>query len=109
MAKQQKRRRTVAQESAGSTGVSASEPQYTYEVLETPHLPEQERANAAAMLGALGLERLAVVRQLDALDEQLKPFVQQAVRAELPYRRISELTGYSRSTIARWSKDFGSQ
>ncbi|GGK63690.1 hypothetical protein Ppa06_19780 [Planomonospora parontospora subsp. parontospora] len=70
--------------------------------------PEQQIADAVASIAHLGTVRLAVVRQLAGLDTALRPRVEEAIRAGVPYRRIEELTGYSRSMLSRWTRDAGS-
>ncbi|MFG1903021.1 helix-turn-helix domain-containing protein [Micromonospora carbonacea] len=77
---------------------------YRYEVIPTPDLPEQERAAAVSRIAGFGAERLRLLRELEQVDETLRPRVLQAVAAGVPYRRIAELTGYSRSAISRWGQ-----
>jgi DNA-directed RNA polymerase specialized sigma24 family protein len=77
---------------------------YRYEVVELPPLPEQDQAVAVRGIAALGAERLRLLRDLDRVDEDLRPRVQGAIAVGVPYRRIAELTGYSRSTLSRWSR-----
>ena len=78
---------------------------YRYEVIETPELPEQDRAAAVGRLAGLGAERLRLLGELAQLDEELRPRVRFALSVGVPYRRIEELTGYSRSALSRWSRD----
>ncbi|GAA2530641.1 hypothetical protein [Pilimelia columellifera] len=79
--------------------------EYIYEVLPTPDLsPEQGRAAAVAGIGAVGMQRLRLLGELDGLDQILRPRVHAAIEAGVPYRRITELTGYSRSTLSRWAQ-----
>jgi DNA-directed RNA polymerase specialized sigma24 family protein len=42
---------------------------------------------------------------LERLDTRLRPLILEAVAAGVPYRRIAELTGVSRATVARWAED----
>ncbi|MEV4663422.1 hypothetical protein AB0J85_15910 [Micromonospora echinofusca] len=77
---------------------------YRYEVMEMPSLPEQDQAVAVRGIAALGAERLRLLHELDQVDEDLRPRVQTAIAVGVPYRRIAELTGYSRSTLSRWSQ-----
>ncbi|WP_146017569.1 hypothetical protein [Verrucosispora sp. ts21] len=77
---------------------------YRFEVISTPDLPEHDRAAAVSAIAGLGAERLRLLDELNHVDGALRPRVQHAVAAGVPYRRIAELTGYSRSAISRWGQ-----
>ncbi|MFB7957977.1 hypothetical protein [Streptomyces sp. NPDC056045] len=66
--------------------------------------PAQLRAKAEAALEPLGAKRIKLLAQLEALDAEIRPVVVEAVRMEVPYRRIRELTGVSPNTSAAWRK-----
>ena len=65
---------------------------------------EEQLAEAARELAALGQRRLRLVGQLKEVDGDLRPVVIKATQAGLPYRRIEELTGVSHATVGRWAR-----
>lgn len=67
--------------------------------------PEDARAKAVRQLVSPGEERIRFATELEQLDAKIRPLVLAAVQADVPYRRIAELTGISRATVARWAKD----
>jgi hypothetical protein len=70
----------------------------------TQQTPAQMRAKAEADLRPLGQKRVRLLAQLDALDAELRPVLVEAVRMEVPLRRIYELTGVSPNTARAWRK-----
>jgi DNA invertase Pin-like site-specific DNA recombinase len=42
---------------------------------------------------------------LERLDTHLRPLILEAISAGVPTRRVAELTGISRATVARWGKN----
>lgn len=70
----------------------------------TQKTPAQLRADAETALRPLGQKRIRLLAQLDALDAELRPLVVQAVRMELPFRRINELTGVAPNTARAWHR-----
>ncbi|WP_158684314.1 MULTISPECIES: helix-turn-helix domain-containing protein [Streptomyces] len=66
--------------------------------------PEDARAKAVRQLVEPGKERVHLAAELERLDARLRPLVLEAVAAGVPYRRVAELTGISRATVARWGK-----
>ncbi|MEW2267995.1 hypothetical protein ACGF5T_35940 [Streptomyces sp. NPDC047853] len=70
----------------------------------TQKTPAELRAEAEAALKPLGQKRIKLLAQLDEVDRELRPLVKEAVRMEVPYRRINELTAVSPNTARAWSK-----
>lgn len=70
----------------------------------TQQTPAQLRATAEAALKPLGSKRIKIKTQLDEVEEQLRPLVVEAIRMEVPYRRITALTGVASNTARAWSK-----
>lgn len=64
--------------------------------------PEEQRADVVKRLRVPGERRASLATELARLDQTIKPLVQEAVRLGIPYRRVSELAGISRATVARW-------
>ncbi|MGW9262514.1 hypothetical protein ACWGRA_31275, partial [Streptomyces albidoflavus] len=52
----------------------------------------------------LGAKRIRLLAQLEQLDAEIRPVIVEAVRMEVPYRRIRDLTGVSPNTSAAWRK-----
>jgi hypothetical protein len=52
----------------------------------------------------LGQKRIKLLAELEAVEAELRPLVAEAVRMEVPYRRINELTAVSPNTARAWSK-----
>jgi uncharacterized protein YerC len=48
-----------------------------------------------------------LAQELAELEAGLRPAVLAAVSAGVPYRRLEELTGIPRATVARWAKADG--
>ncbi|MEV7390233.1 helix-turn-helix domain-containing protein [Streptomyces sp. NPDC091215] len=69
-----------------------------------PTTPEDARAKAVRQLVEPGEERVRLAAELERLDARLRPLILEAVSAGVPYRRLAELTGISRATVARWGK-----
>jgi hypothetical protein len=106
MGRRQRRREKSTKISSTETHAEAAfgdGGRYVYEVIPTPSLPEQDQAVAVGRIAGLGAERLRLVHALRNVDEQLRPRVRYAIAVGVPYRRIEELTGYSRSAISRWA------
>ncbi|MEV6810226.1 hypothetical protein [Streptomyces sp. NPDC051132] len=70
----------------------------------TQQTPAELRANAEAALKPLGQKRIKLLAQLEEVEKELRPLVADAVRMEVPYRRINELTAVSPNTARAWSK-----
>ena len=66
--------------------------------------PAELRAEAEAELAPLGEQRMKLLAQLDELDKRVRPAVIAAVDAELPLRRIQDLTGIAPNTARNWHK-----
>ncbi|MHA5050240.1 hypothetical protein [Streptomyces sp. SD15] len=66
--------------------------------------PEDARANAVRQLVEPGEERVRLAAELERLDTHLRPLILEAISAGVPYRRVAELTGISRASVARWGK-----
>lgn len=66
--------------------------------------PAELRAQAEAALKPLGQRRIKLLAELEAVEEELRPLVATAVRMEVPYRRINELTAVAPNTARAWSK-----
>jgi hypothetical protein len=66
-------------------------------------LIEQRRADALSALVEPGRRRRAAVAVVQSADEELRPLVVTAVRLNVPYRRIRELTGLSLDAIGAWA------
>ncbi|MFF5596669.1 MULTISPECIES: hypothetical protein [Streptomyces] len=72
--------------------------------LMTQKTPGQLRDEAAEALKPLGQKRIKLLAQLEEVDRELRPLVAEAVRMEVPYRRINELTAVAPNTARAWSK-----
>ncbi|KOG25967.1 hypothetical protein ADK35_08050 [Streptomyces viridochromogenes] len=70
----------------------------------TQQTPAQLRAQAEEALKPLGQKRIKLLAQLEALEVELRPLVVEAVRMEVPYRRINELTAVSPNTATAWRR-----
>lgn len=70
----------------------------------TEATPEDLRAHAVRQLSGVGRRRIELASELADLDSALRPLVQEAVAAGVPYRRIEELTGISRASVTRWTR-----
>jgi hypothetical protein len=89
-----RQRSKIAQRSPREESASVVEP--------SPRTPEDARATAVRLLLEPGRERARLAAELERLDADLRPLVLGAIEAGVPYRRISELSGVSRATVARW-------
>lgn len=70
----------------------------------TQKSPAELRAEAEAALQPLGQKRIKLLAQLEEVDRELRPLIAEAVRMEVPYRRINELSAVSPNTARAWSK-----
>jgi hypothetical protein len=70
----------------------------------TQKTPAQLRAEAEKALTPLGQKRVRLLAQLEEIDRDLRPLIAEAVRMEVPYRRINELTAVAPNTARAWSK-----
>lgn len=68
----------------------------------TRETPAQMRSRAEAALVQPGKARLKTKRTLDEQTEAVRPLVVQAVAMEVPYSRITELTGVAANTARAW-------
>jgi hypothetical protein len=68
----------------------------------TQQTPAQLRATAEAALKPLGTKRIKLLAQAKELETELRPLVVQAVAMEVPYRKITELTGVASNTARLW-------
>lgn len=66
--------------------------------------PGKLRERAATALAEPGARRQQLRQQLGDVENELRPLVVAAVRAEVPGRRIRELTGLSTNTAAAWAR-----
>lgn len=64
--------------------------------------PAQLRAQAEDNLRDLGRQRLGLLAQLEEIDQELKPRIRAAREVELPYSRITTLTGVAPNTARAW-------
>ncbi|MFJ3184422.1 hypothetical protein ACIPJN_39335 [Streptomyces sp. NPDC086796] len=71
----------------------------------TQKTPAQLRADAEAALTGPGQERIELLARLEEVDAKLKPLIRAARVAELPLRRITELTAVAPNTIRSWTAD----
>ncbi|MEV8093715.1 helix-turn-helix domain-containing protein [Kitasatospora sp. NPDC085879] len=67
-------------------------------------MPEDRRAQAVRSLVEPGQRRRVLAAELEQVEAELRPMVLEAVAAGVTYRRIAELSGISRATVARWNK-----
>jgi hypothetical protein len=70
----------------------------------TQQTPAQLRAQAEVALKPLGQKRIKLLAQLEEVEAELRPLVVEAVRMEVPFRRINEMTAISPNTAAAWKK-----
>ncbi|CAL9641647.1 hypothetical protein [Streptomyces sp. enrichment culture] len=70
----------------------------------TQKTPAELRAEAEVALKPLGQKRIRLLAQLEEVEEQLRPLVMEAVRMEVPFRRINELTAVAPNTARAWSR-----
>ncbi|MDX3579940.1 hypothetical protein [Streptomyces sp. FL07-04A] len=69
----------------------------------TQMTPAQLRAEAEKALTPLGQKRVRLLAQLEEIDRDLRPLIAEAVRMEVPYRRINELTAVAPNTARAWA------
>ncbi|MFG2183405.1 hypothetical protein ACGFLS_32440 [Streptomyces abikoensis] len=63
-----------------------------------------EMAEAIRALEGPGARRVRLKLDLREVDKQLKPLVARAVQADVPVRRIAEITGLSTNTVMLWGR-----
>lgn len=66
--------------------------------------PAQLRARAEEKLRPLGQRRIRLLAELEEVEQELRPIVQEAVRVEVSQRKISAMTALSTTTIGKWSR-----
>ncbi|MEU5164591.1 hypothetical protein AB0G74_33905 [Streptomyces sp. NPDC020875] len=66
--------------------------------------PAHLRAQAEKALGTPGGKRLRLLKELEKIDAELRPVILAAREAEVPIRRITELTGVAPNTVRAWAK-----
>jgi hypothetical protein len=69
----------------------------------TQKTPAQLRAEAEKAITPLGQKRVRLLAQLEEIDRDLRPLIAEAVRMEVPYRRINELTAVAPNTARAWA------
>ena len=69
----------------------------------TQKTPAQLRAEAEKAIAPLGQKRIRLLTQLEEIDRDLRPLIAEAVRIEVPYRRINELTAVAPNTARAWA------
>ena len=67
--------------------------------------PAELRARAEDELRPVAQRRVRLLAELEECETELRPLVRKAVRYEVPYRRISALSGLSPATIRAWSRE----
>ena len=67
--------------------------------------PADIRAAALGALSEPGERRRRLLAELAQVEEELRPLIARAVRAEVPHRQIQEVTGISRPTITKIARD----
>ncbi|MGJ5954455.1 hypothetical protein [Streptomyces neyagawaensis] len=67
----------------------------------TQKSPAELRAEAEAAIKPLGQQRIELLARLEEIERDLRPLIKEAVRMEVPYRRITELTGSRRTRRGR--------
>lgn len=70
----------------------------------TQKTPAQLRAEAEEALKPLGQKRIKLLAQLEEVEAELRPLVVEAVRMEVPFRRINEMTAVSPNTASAWKR-----
>jgi hypothetical protein len=75
----------------------------------TQQTPAQLRAHAEQAIRPLGQKRIKLLAQLEAVEVELRPLVVEAVRMEVPFRRINELTAISPNTALAWRRKADSE
>lgn len=70
----------------------------------TTKTPAELRAEAEAAIKPLGQKRIKLLAQLEEVEKELRPLVAEAVRMEVPYRRITDLTAVAPNTARAWAK-----
>jgi hypothetical protein len=69
----------------------------------TQMTPAQLRAQAESTLTDPGQRRIRLLAELESVDAELRPLIRAAREAELPIRRITELTGVAPNTVRSWA------
>jgi hypothetical protein len=70
----------------------------------TQKSPAELRAEAEAAIKPKGQRRIKLLAELEEIDRELRPLIAEAVRMEVPYRRINELTAVAPNTARAWAK-----
>lgn len=70
----------------------------------TNKTPADLRAEAEAAIKPLGQKRIKLLAQLEEVEKELRPLVAEAVRMEVPYRRITDLTAVAPNTARAWAR-----
>jgi hypothetical protein len=70
----------------------------------TQKTPAQLRAEAEAAIKPDGQKRIKLLAELEEIERRLRPLIAEAVRMEVPYRRITELTAVAPNTARAWAK-----
>lgn len=70
----------------------------------TQMTPAEMRADAERRLGPLGKKRARLLRELEAVDAELRPEIRRAREVEVPIRRISEIASVAPNTVRAWLK-----
>ncbi|MFF6787383.1 hypothetical protein [Streptomyces sp. NPDC012510] len=71
--------------------------------------PAQLRSAAAASLKTPGAKRLKLLRQLEEVENELRPLVVEAWRHEVTYRDIRDATGIVANTVRLWVNKAGAE
>jgi hypothetical protein len=64
-----------------------------------------EKVEAERALRAPGERRLRAKEELRRADDELRPVVVKAMKANLPIRRIAEMTGLATTTVMLWGRE----
>lgn len=67
--------------------------------------PEDLRRRAADALVDIGARRKRLLKELEELEEELRPLVVEAHRNEVTYVTITDRTGLAPWTIRRWTQN----
>ncbi|MGY0463026.1 hypothetical protein ACW14Y_22680 [Kitasatospora sp. cg17-2] len=106
MATRKGKQRRLSDQSRTVTATSAKTPGTLSAAKEGT--PEDLRAHAVRQLSGVGNRRIELASELADLDSALRPLILEAVAAGVPYRRIEELTGVSRASVTRWTRQAAS-
>jgi hypothetical protein len=75
----------------------------------TQQTPAQLRAQAEEAIRPLGQKRIKLLAQLEEVEAVLRPLVVEAVRMEVAFRRINELTAVAPNTALAWRRKADSE